>query len=181
MNSRFLFTLLMISTATAFASNSPYTGEQLRAIKALSEAEITSLLEGKGMGLAKAAELNHYPGPKHVLVLATELDLSSDQISASTKIFEQMEAEAIRLGSEIVRGEATLDSLFAQNNITPEELDRQLAAIGRARAELRGVHLKAHFAQRAVLTPHQVFQYDELRGYADGTEGHSHSDALHNE
>ena len=31
------------------------------------------------MGLALAGELNGYPGPKHVLELAAELDLSEDQ------------------------------------------------------------------------------------------------------
>ena len=81
MQSKFIFILLMISVATAFASNSPYKGEHLRAIKALSEGEINNLLNGQGMGFAKAAELNPYPGPKHVLELADDLNLTSDQIS----------------------------------------------------------------------------------------------------
>lgn len=45
----------------------PYAGQQERMIKALSTSEIDGLKKGKGMGLAKAAELNHYPGPRHVL------------------------------------------------------------------------------------------------------------------
>ena len=57
MKSKFIFIVLMICAVTAFASNSPYQGEQLRAIKALSEGEISSLLNGQGMGFAKAAEL----------------------------------------------------------------------------------------------------------------------------
>ena len=90
MKSKFIFILLMISAVTAFASNSPYQGEQLRAIKALSEGEINSLLNGQGMGFAKAAELNHYPGPKHVLDLADDLNLTKDQISETTVIFNRM-------------------------------------------------------------------------------------------
>ena len=43
-----------------------YAGQQARSIKALDDAEIDTLLNGRGMGLARAAELNHYPGPKHV-------------------------------------------------------------------------------------------------------------------
>ena len=39
------------------------------------------------MGLAKAAELNHYPGPAHVLTLATELALTPDQ-KARTDAYE---------------------------------------------------------------------------------------------
>ena len=40
---------------------SPYAGSENREIKALSSDEIASYLQGKGMSLAKAAELNHYP------------------------------------------------------------------------------------------------------------------------
>ena len=41
---------------------SPYAGEQGREIKALSTKDIDDLTQGRGMGLAKAAELNRYPG-----------------------------------------------------------------------------------------------------------------------
>ena len=180
MKSKFIFIMLMISAVTAFASNSPYQGEQLRTIKALSDGEINSLLNGQGMGFAKAAELNHYPGPKHVLDLADDLDLTDDQISETTIIFSQMKIEAIRLGKELVDGEAKLDKLFQEGIITPEELDKQLSAIEGTRAQLRGVHLKAHLAQRTVLTQHQLNQYDNLRGYSGGSKSHSHSNMSHN-
>lgn len=49
---------------------SPDAGQQHRQIKALSADEIQNYLAGKGAGMAKAAELNHYPGPTHVLELA---------------------------------------------------------------------------------------------------------------
>src|SRR5262249_55422706 len=77
-----LFALLAIvaTTATAIAQTvSPYAGQEQRAIKALSDEEIRDLLEARGMGLAKAAELNSYPGPLHVLQLANELGLSDAQ------------------------------------------------------------------------------------------------------
>jgi hypothetical protein len=48
----------------------PHAGQQTRTIKALSDDEIAALCNGKGMGMAKAAELNGYPGPIHVLALA---------------------------------------------------------------------------------------------------------------
>jgi hypothetical protein len=50
-------------------SPTPYAGQQNRTIKALSDEDIVGLLKGDGMGFAKAAELNGYPGPKHVLDL----------------------------------------------------------------------------------------------------------------
>ena len=67
--------LTLISASAGAQSQSPYVGQQFREIKALSPQEISDYLSGKGMGLAKAAELNGYPGPAHVLELAAQLDL----------------------------------------------------------------------------------------------------------
>ena len=53
--------------AITTGAQSPYAGEESRAIKSLSASEIQALRQGHGMGYAKAAELNHYPGPRHVL------------------------------------------------------------------------------------------------------------------
>src|SRR5262249_1929289 len=67
-----VFPLLAVAAATAWAqdpSSNPYAGQQSRSIKALSEDDIAALLKGAGIGLAKAAELNGYPGPAHVLAL----------------------------------------------------------------------------------------------------------------
>jgi hypothetical protein len=47
-----------------------------RETKSLSESDIESLTAGKGMRYAKAAELNGFPAPAHVLELASELQLS---------------------------------------------------------------------------------------------------------
>src|SRR4051812_3345086 len=58
---------------------SPYAGQEQREIKSLSADEVKDYLAGKGMGMAKAAELNEYPGPLHVLQLASELNLSPEQ------------------------------------------------------------------------------------------------------
>jgi len=41
--------------------------------------DIAALLKGEGIGMAKTAELNGYPGPAHVLALAKELKLSNEQ------------------------------------------------------------------------------------------------------
>jgi hypothetical protein len=56
-------------------SQSPYAGDETREIKALSPQEVSDLLAGKGMGFAKTAELNGFPGPAHVLELASQLQL----------------------------------------------------------------------------------------------------------
>lgn len=59
---------------------SEYVGQESRAVKSLSDEEIAAFKHGKGFGLAKAAELNGYPGPKHVLALAKELSLTDEQL-----------------------------------------------------------------------------------------------------
>ncbi len=176
MKAKFSFIFLMLSASNAFASDSPYQGEQFRAIKALSEGEVIGLKNGQGMGFAKVAELNHYPGPKHVLDLAAELGLTDEQFSETSVIFNRMRAEAIRLGKELVDAETALDKMFENSSVTSEALDNRLTAIGNTRAQLRGVHLKAHLLQRTVLTQHQRHRYDSLRGYSSGNKNHSHLD-----
>ena len=66
-------------------SASPYVGLEAREIKALSEEQRQELLDGHGMGLALAAELNHYPGPKHVLELAPSPSALACWLMCSTK------------------------------------------------------------------------------------------------
>ena len=61
------------STSAASSSAATYAGQQNRQIKALSAQEQQDWLEGKGMGLAKAAELNRFPGPMHALEHADAL------------------------------------------------------------------------------------------------------------
>jgi hypothetical protein len=61
------------------ADDAPYAGQQGRSIKALSDDDIVALRKGEGMGMAKAAELNGYPGPAHVLQLASQLGLTEAQ------------------------------------------------------------------------------------------------------
>ncbi len=84
----------LIITIPCFASAqsglSPYAGQEKREIKAISVEDIEGYLTGQGMGFAKAAELNHYPGPKHVLELAGELSLEEKQIDKTKKIYNRM-------------------------------------------------------------------------------------------
>lgn len=119
-------------SAHADTPASPYAGQQTRAIKALSPEDIDELRTGAGMGLAKAAELNGYPGPLHVLALAKELRLTHGQMRQVTDIRERMSAAAKPLGGEIIDREQELDRLFAQGQITPERLSAGTAAIGAA-------------------------------------------------
>jgi Spy/CpxP family protein refolding chaperone len=148
---------------------SPYAGQELRSIKSLSDGEVQDLLAGHGMGLAKAAELNRYPGPAHVLELADRLHLTREQKARTEVLFKRMETDARGLGRALLDQEAALDGLFASRRITREQLTATLDEIGRLQGRLRNVHLAAHLAQTEILTAEQIRRYDELRGY--GTEG----------
>ena len=145
---------------------SPYTGQEKREIKALSAEEIQGYLSGSGMGLAKVAELHHYPGPRHVLDLAEPLQLSDEQRRQTQTIFEDMRTEARRLGQQLIDRERHLETLFAAGTITEAQLEQLVADLATMHGQLRAVHLRAHLAQRAILTPEQLHRYDELRGYA---------------
>jgi len=144
---------------------SPYTGQEKQEIKTLSAEEIQGYLSGSGMGLAKAAELNHYPGPRHVLDLAEPLQLSEEQRQQTQIIFEDMRTEAIRLGQQLVDRERHLETLFAAGTISEAQLEQLVADLATIHGQLRAAHLRAHLTQRTILTPEQLRRYDELRGY----------------
>jgi Spy/CpxP family protein refolding chaperone len=157
----------------------PYAGQEQRAIKALSEEDIQALLNGQGMGLAKAAELNQYPGPRHVLDAATMLQLSESQRIATQQIYDRMHQEAARLGRLLIAKERELDGLFASNDIDTPTLQHLVRAIAQLQGELRLTHLQAHVDLKQILSTEQVARYDAWRGYnvqglADVPGAHQH-------
>jgi hypothetical protein len=145
---------------------SAYADQATADIKALTAEEQSSLLEGKGAGFAKAAELNGYPGPLHVIELATQLGLSAEQLAATRSLFERMRTAARTEGLALVEAERSLDRLYATRSATTESVTEQLGRIEKSRARLRGVHLDAHLEQAAILDAHQIMRYAQLRGYA---------------
>ncbi len=165
MKNWFLIAGLLFAALAGAEERSPYAGEEGRAISSLSAAEIAALKAGKGMGLAKLAELNGYPGPRHVLDLAAELDLSDEQRARSAAIFREMHAAAVQLGEKIVAAEASLDRRFAEGTVGAAALEDALRSIGELRARLRFVHLRAHLEQAALLSDEQIDIYKRERGY----------------
>jgi hypothetical protein len=148
------------------ASTPPtYAGQQTRAIKALSEQEVQDLLLGKGMGFAKAAELNGYPGPMHTLELARAMQLNEEQQDKTQALLSTHKAQVKVLGEKLIEEERKLDQLFAQKTVTPESLEAQTQTIGRIQAQIRAEHLRTHLAQTALLSQEQIVKYNSLRGY----------------
>ena len=161
-------------TVSAAQPPSPYVGqEEARDIKALSLEDVDGYLSGKGMGLAKAAELNGYAGPAHVLELATPLALTPEQRTRTEALFASMESRARTLGRALVEEERKLDRLFATKSVTRELLNSAVSDIGSLQAKIRAAHLEAHLAQVEILTPEQNARYAQLRGYGRGAHpGH---------
>lgn len=173
----FALTGLLAISAIAFASQStPYAGQEQRSIKALSASEIDGLLQGKGLGMAKPAELNHYPGPLHVLQVKEKLGLNAHQLKQTQQLYDSMKSEAVTLGQQIVDQEQQLDQLFAAGDMTETKLKSKLDSIAQLRGQLRYVHLKTHLQQKALMTAEQVQRYDRLRGYMNhtGHQDHAH-------
>ena len=158
----------------------PYAGQEIRSIKSLSAEEIESLKFGEGMGFAKLAELNHYPGPKHVLDLAGDLDLTPSQLDETEALFEEMRLNAVALGEELLVAEMGLNRDFERAAISAESLESALKEIGRIRAQLRYVHLEVHLRQQRLLTAEQIAKYDEVRGYRSAAHDQSGHPKSHN-
>ena len=134
----------------------------------LTPEEVAALESGAGARQALPAELNQYPGPRHVLELADSLDLTPAQRIDVEAIRAHMAERAIALGRAVLVAERELSRIFAEGRADEEGVARATAEVARIRGELQAVHLVAHIRTRALLTMHQIHTYDRLRGYGSG-------------
>ncbi len=144
---------------------SPYVEQLNSPVRGLSPQEVDDLLKGRGAGYARVAELKGYPGPRHVLDLKQELNLSSEQEREIQLAFFQMQKEAQRLGQAILEREQKLSRAFAQQVISEAELQRQTKELATLYSELRTTHLRAHLQVTPLLSTEQITKYNVLRGY----------------
>ena len=162
--------LLILTTSDIHAAaphkyQSDYVGQENRQIKTLSKDDIHDLQNGNGWGLAKAAELNGVPGPKHLLEMQGEIRLTAEQTSRIEEIYSEMKAQAIPLGNKLIEAERALNLAFANRQIDDAGLLKLLENIASVRKQLRYVHLAAHLQTLPVLKEEQIKFYNELRGY----------------
>src|SRR5205807_3645196 len=75
-------------------------GEAEAAHHSFLDQERAAIERGEGFGMAMVADRNGYPGPKHVLELTAELQLTPEQQTAMEKLFAQMKAQALARGKE---------------------------------------------------------------------------------
>ncbi len=149
---RLLILLMVLRTVSSVASGQaiPPDGDGLE--------------KGEGMGMGLFAEINGYPGPKHVLELRDSLDLTPEQILKTEKIFAEMKQQSIALGRSIISMEKKLSNAFRVGSISEDSLQVLSTSIGQLRGQLRAVHLRAHLVTRPVLTEAQLRKYRRLRG-----------------
>jgi hypothetical protein len=156
--------LLLLIAALSFAS----------AATALTPEEIEQYRAGAGMGYAKAAELNHFPGPMHVLELAGPLGLSAEQRAATERLMQGHKEEARALGVKLVAAEQALEQLFRSGAVSDAQLAKAVGEAARLQGEYRLSHLETHRRMRALLNEEQVRRYHTLRGYGSSGTQHQH-------
>ena len=165
-----IFVMLALTSniqAQTHSHAASYAGQQQRSIKALSAQEQQDWLEGKGQGLAKAAELNGFPGPMHTLENADALKLSIAQREATQSLMHRHKSAVRTLGQQLVEQEKLLDDLFSKGQVTPEKVSAYTSTIAALQGQIRAEHLRTHIEQRAILSDSQVAQYNAVRGYAN--------------
>lgn len=126
-------------------------------------ADREALLNGEGAGMALYAELNGYPGPKHVIDLEKRLELNAEQRKQVRDIYDEMLIRARQLGKMVVKVEEELNYAFSSGMISAESVEEDAEQAGRLRGLLRGVHLTAHLRTKELLTKKQIQLYVKIR------------------
>lgn len=156
--------VLLISALLMSCAGSPDKQDPASTSRTLAQQDVDGLLLGMGMGMAAPAEINGYPGPRHVLELKDELDLTPDQRFATSRLIGQMLGQARALGQRIVDAERRLDADMASGELSGPQIKARVEGIASLRAQLRFTHIDAHLKQKKILRPEQVARYYELRG-----------------
>jgi Spy/CpxP family protein refolding chaperone len=119
--------------------------------------------EGRGFGMAFAADQNGYPGPMHVLELKDRLQLTPDQETKIKALMAIMYGESRPKSARLLEAKAGLRRLFAEGTADEATVRAAVEAVERARSEVRLVHLLTHLRTREILTDEQRRMYHEAR------------------
>jgi Spy/CpxP family protein refolding chaperone len=121
------------------------------------------IADGRGFGMAFAADRHGYPGPLHVLELAGQLGLTADQETRVRALMDAMFAESRPKGALLLAAERRLTSLFASGRADADSVRAAVADVERLRGELRTLHLVTHLRTRDVLSESQRRAYHAAR------------------
>jgi Spy/CpxP family protein refolding chaperone len=136
-------------------------------IPSLTYEEYMNYKMGKDPGMAKAADMNNYPGPMHVLNWEKELKLSVNQKSQIQSIYDIMKKKTAEMGDLIFKEEKKLNDLFASGKANEGSIIYYSNKIGLLQGELRNTYLQAHLKTQQMLTIDQVKKYRKLRNYSN--------------
>jgi Spy/CpxP family protein refolding chaperone len=125
------------------------------------------LLEGRGMGLAIPAENNGYPGPRHVLDAAEQLNLTPEQKAKTEALVAAMKDEAIPVAKRLVADEAALDNLFITHTADLAGIKAASDKAAQSESVLRVIHLKYHLAMVSILNADQIAAYTALGSHPE--------------
>jgi len=156
--------LLVVGPVSAVA-------EPAEGIATLSADKVRGLKAVAGLGYARAADLNGWPGPVHVLEMKDALSLSAAQLRKMTMLHGEMTARAKPLGRELIDAERALNRLFATGTPSAADIEAATARAAAIEGRLRAVHLVTHLRAAPLLTRHQTMLYVRARG-ASGRKGH---------
>jgi hypothetical protein len=124
--------------------------------------------DGRGAGLAFAADQNGYPGPLHVLELKDRLHLTPEQETRTRQTAGGHVRRRAAARGRLAAAEARLQQIFADKTADAETVRAAVADAERARAEVRLAHLLTHLRTHDLLTENQRQTYQRLRWGARG-------------
>lgn len=102
--------------------------------------------------------------PDSIAAHRAALDLTADQESRLSQIYESAKAEAESLEAAIHSEEEELKELLKTDSLSPEAADAQLQDLLDAEAKLKRLQLKTLVTLRSALTPEQLAKAIKLAG-----------------
>jgi Spy/CpxP family protein refolding chaperone len=136
----------------------------------MNDAEKEALKAGQGLGAGRLAMQAGFPGPRHVLEMGDELELTAAQKERIGTIFGEAKASFAKMGAELVEKEEALEAMFAAGDVDVGDMTKLAAEIGERQGELRAAHLAAHVRTKEALTPAQLEKLSAMSG-AHGAMG----------
>jgi Spy/CpxP family protein refolding chaperone len=134
----------------------------------MSDAEKEALRAGQGLGAGRIAMQAGYPGPRHVLEMGDELELTAGQKEKIGTIYAEAKASFAKLGAELVEKEEALEAMFASGDVDVGDMKKLSAEIGERQGELRAAHLAAHVRTKEALTAAQLEKLSSMAGAHGG-------------
>src|SRR5437762_14385524 len=89
--------------------------------------------DGRGFGLAFAADQNGYPGPMHIVELRDRLKLTADQEAKVQELTHAMFAESRPKSARLLEADARLRHLFVEHAADEATVRAAVAEVERAR------------------------------------------------